>query len=57
MQKYNINCTTACAVVSKMVYYICPGAHATNDISIEFEIRTKLAVLWFKTHSTNHNKI
>ena len=34
-----------------------PGAHPTNDISIEFEIRTKLAVLWFKTHWTDPNEI
>ena len=28
----------------------------TNDISIEFEIRPKFAVLWFKMYSTDHNK-
>ena len=34
-----------------------PGACPTNDISIEFEIQTKLAVLWFKMYSTDHNEI
>ena len=34
-----------------------PGARPTNDISIEFEIRPKFAVLWFKTYSTNPNDI
>ena len=34
-----------------------PGTHPTNDISIEFEIRLKLAVLWFKINYTNHNGI
>ena len=34
-----------------------PGACPTNDISIEFEIRPKFAVLWFKIYSTNHNEI
>ena len=34
-----------------------PGARPTNDISIEFEIRTTFAVLWFKIFSINHNKI
>ena len=33
-----------------------PGVCPTNDISIEFEIRPKFAVLWFKVHSTNHNE-
>ena len=31
------------------------GARPTNDISIEFEIRPHLAVLWFEMCSTNHN--
>ena len=31
------------------------GARPTKDISIEFEIRPKFAVLWFKMHSTDHN--
>ena len=34
-----------------------PGARPTNDISIEFEIRPKFAVLWFKMYSTDHNDI
>ena len=34
-----------------------PGARPTNDISIEFEIRPKFAVLWFKLYSTDHNEI
>ena len=34
-----------------------PGASPTNDISIEFVIRPKIAVLWFKIYSTDHNKI
>ena len=29
----------------------------TNCISIEFEIRPKFAVLWFKMYSTDHNEI
>ena len=34
-----------------------PGSHPTNDISIEFEIRPKYAVLWFKIYSTDRNEI
>ena len=34
-----------------------PGACPTNDISIEFEILPKFAVLWFKMYSTDHHKI
>ena len=34
-----------------------PGARPTNDISIEFEIRPKFAVLWFKIYSTDPNDI
>ena len=34
-----------------------PGARPTNGISIEFEIRSKFAVFWFKRYSTDHNKI
>ena len=33
------------------------GARPTNDISIEFEIRPKLAVFCFKIYSTDHNEI
>ena len=33
------------------------GARPTNDISIEFEIRPKFAVLWFKIYSTDHHEI
>ena len=32
-----------------------PGARPTNGISIEFEIRSKFAVFWFKRNSTDHN--
>ena len=35
----------------------CAGAHPTNDISIEFEIRPKFAVLWFRTYSTDNSEI
>ena len=34
-----------------------PGTHPTSNISIEFEIRPKFEVLWYKTYSTAHNKI
>ena len=34
-----------------------PGARPTNNNSIEFEIRPKFAVLWFKMYSTDHNEI
>ena len=34
-----------------------PGARPTNDIAIEFEIRSKFGVLFFKICSTDHNKI
>ena len=33
------------------------GAGPTNDISIEFEIRPNLAVLWFKMYFTDDNEI
>ena len=33
------------------------GARPTNDISFGFEIRPKLAVLWFEIYSTDHNEI
>ena len=33
------------------------GARPTDDISIEFEIRPKYAVLWFKMYSADHNGI
>ena len=33
------------------------GARPANGISIEFEIRSKYAVLWFKTCSSDHNEI
>ena len=35
----------------------CLGAHPANDISIEFEIRPKLAVLLFEKYSSDHNEI
>ena len=34
-----------------------PSARPANDILIEFEIRPKFAVLWFKIYSTDHNEI
>ena len=34
-----------------------PGPSPTNDISIEFEIRPKFEVLWFKMYSIDHNEI
>ena len=34
-----------------------PGARPTNDISIEFQIRPKFRVLWFKIYLNDHNKI
>ena len=34
-----------------------PGARPTNDISIEFEIRSKSDVLWFKMYSADHKVI
>ena len=40
-----------------MYTFFRPGAHPTNDISIEFEIRPKFAVLLFKTHFIDHNEI
>ena len=33
------------------------GARPTNDISIEFEIRPKFVLLWFKMYITDHNEI
>ena len=34
-----------------------PGARPTNDISMEFEIRPKFVVLWFKMYIADHNEI
>ena len=34
-----------------------PGAHPTNDISIEFEIQPKFEVLSIHAYITNHNEI
>ena len=34
-----------------------PGARPTDDISIEFEIQSKFAVLRLKIYWTDHNKI
>ena len=34
-----------------------PDARSTNDNSIDFEIRPKFEVLWFKMYSANHNEI
>ena len=33
------------------------GARPTNDISIEFEIRSKLGTLLFQIYLTDHNEI
>ena len=33
------------------------GVRPTYDISIEFEIRPKFEVLWFKIYLTDHNEI
>ena len=35
----------------------CPGARPTKHISIEFEIRWKFRMLWFRIYSTDHNDI
>ena len=35
----------------------CPGPRSTNDILIEFKIRPKFEVLWFKKYSADYNKI
>ena len=34
-----------------------PGARPTNNISIEFEIRSKFGVLYFKIYLIDHNEI
>ena len=34
-----------------------PGARPINDVSIEFKIRPKFPMLWFKMYSTDHNEI
>ena len=34
-----------------------PGARPTKNISIEFEILPKFAMLWYKMYSTDHNEI
>ena len=34
-----------------------PGARPINDISIEFKIKPKFAVLWFDIYSKDHNEI
>ena len=41
----------------KVSYLHIPGARPTMWISIEFEIRSKFGVLWFKMCSTDHNEI
>ena len=38
-------------------HWALPFARASNDIAIEFEIRPKFAVLWFKTRCTDHHEI
>ena len=42
---------------SKIWPILGPGARPTNDISIEFEIQPKFAVLCFEIYSTDHNEI
>ena len=37
--------------------YVAPGHRPTDGISVEFEIRSKFEVLWFKLHSANNNEI
>ena len=44
-----------CFINRRILIVRIPGARPTNGISIEFEIRPKYAVLWFKMYSTNHN--
>ena len=39
------------------IIYMVPGARPTNDISIEFEIWPKFAMLLFNTYSADHNDI
>ena len=34
-----------------------PGARPINGILIDFEIRPKFTVLWFKMYPTDHNEI
>ena len=34
-----------------------PGPHPTDDILIQFEIRPRFEVFWFKMFSTDRNKI
>ena len=33
------------------------GARPTNDITIQFKIRPKFQVLWYKIYATNHSEI
>ena len=42
-------------MASGLLFNTGSGAHPTNDISIEFEIRPKFAVLSINTYWTNHN--
>ena len=49
--------TYAGSLYHPFIHCLGPGAHPTNGISIEFEIRPKFAVLWFKIYLTDHNKI
>ena len=43
--------------MSRVPFWLRSGARLTNDVSIEFEIRPKCALLWFKTHSTCRSEI
>ena len=51
--RIKVNSSGICLTIAVMS----PGARPTNGISIEFEIRPKFAVLWFKMFSTDHNEI
>ena len=39
------------------IYIYIYDARSTDGISIEYEIRSKFAVLWFKMCSTDYNEI
>ena len=43
--------------ISEVSVIAWPGARPTNDISIDFEIRPKFEVRWFKMYSTDYNEI
>ena len=43
--------------MSRVPFWLRSGARLTNDVSIEFEIRPRCALVWFKTHSTYRSEI